>query len=624
MCSTACNGQTFHSIPSVSKLGSGMISRLKPSSSLWLLAALVVGCGDGPVEIIETSEPIDLTGLWDFTEMLMRSTQPVVCRDTGSYWLLNDHNTIAGAGEKIGTCRGLVDSFSDARAFTVRDGVVRDSFVEFVVSGACGSSNGTPIDARYTGTVSRGPPMRLSGTSACSVNFNGSWEATPAAPTASIELQPDSAEMVVNETIYLEPILHAVSGARLFERSLTWTSTDSAVAEVGDDGSVLGTGVGTAMIEVRGAGLTASASVATRTVSFASVQAGVYHTCGLSVDGDTYCWGANDVGQSGPSPSLAPCPGVRCRRAPGLVPSPVPFGVLTAGMHNTCGVARDENAYCWGGNSAAQLGIGQTTSGTQTPLAVSGGHRFSSIDAGTAHVCGVTDGGEAYCWGRNNRAQVGPSPDDPTSVPSRVSSELSFLSVFAGGLHSCGLAVDEATYCWGWNWDGQLGNDTVPASSEPLAVSGGVVFASIAAGAAHNCGLTSDGVAYCWGDGEWGQLGIDSVDYHATPVPVTGGFEFSTITAGAYHTCALTMDGSAFCWGEGSYGRLGSGLTENAFSPVPVVGGYRFSSISAGGEHTCGLSAGGVAYCWGSNFNGQLGQTPTTPSAVPLRVIGQP
>jgi alpha-tubulin suppressor-like RCC1 family protein len=596
---------------------------LKPLGHSWLLIALIAGCGDSPVETVDPLEPIDLSGVWDFTEVLFRSTQPVVCRDTGSYWLANDHNTIAGAGEKIGTCEGLVGDFSDARTFTVRDGVVRDSLVEFVIGGGCGSLRGTQIDARYTGTVSRGPPLRMGGSSACSVNFNGLWEATRAAPTASIEIRPDSAAMVMQETIYLKPIIWSASGARLFERDLTWTSSDTAVARVAEDGSVYATGIGATTIEVSNMGLTADAKVATRSVSFTSVHAGAYHTCGLSADGEAFCWGANEAGQSGPSPSLAPCPGVLCRRAPGAVPGSAQFGELNGGASNTCGVALDGSAHCWGGNSVGQLGIGQTTAGTQTPQMVLGGHTFSLVSAGSGHVCGVAEGGLVHCWGSNNRGQAGPSESDPGTVPFLVSSELSFISVDAGGLHSCGLAIDGVSYCWGWNWDSQLGNDTIPSSSEPLAVSGDLIFASITVGAAHNCGLTHEGVAYCWGDGEWGQLGIDSIDYMETPTAVEGGLRFASLTAGAYHTCGLAEDGSAFCWGEGSYGRLGDGSGEDYFSPVAVSGGYRFSSLTAGAEHTCGMTVDGLAYCWGSNFNGQLGQSSIDPSAVPLKVIGQ-
>ena len=264
---------------------------MKMFCRFWLLASVLVACADNPVEVAETPERIDLSGVWDFTEVLFRTNQPVICRDTGSYWLSNEHNSLAGAGEKVGTCEGLVDDFSDARTFTVRDGVVRDTFVEFVITGACGLSSEGPLDARYTGTISRGPPLRMSGSSACSVNFNGLWEAAPAEPTASIRLRPDTASMMLHETIYLQPIMRSANGARQFERDLTWTSGDTSVAVVGADGAVFATGVGTTTIEVSGMGRSAGASLTTRSVSFASVEAGTYHTCGLSEDGDAYCPG---------------------------------------------------------------------------------------------------------------------------------------------------------------------------------------------------------------------------------------------------------------------------------------------------------------------------------------------
>ena len=517
------------------------ISGVSTTARCLLIVALLAGCNDQPLDVVEEPEPIDLSGVWDFTEVIFRSTQPVVCRDTGSYWLSSSRNTFAGAGEKVGTCRGLVASFADARTFNVTGSVLRDSLVEFVISGGCGDWDGEPIDARYRGTVSRGPPLRMSGNSACSVNFNGTWAAIPATPTTSIRLEPDTASMVLHETIFLKPIMRSSSGARVFERDLEWRSEDTAIVVAGEDGSLFAAGVGTTTIEVKTIGLAAGAAIRARSINLMSVHAGAYHSCGLSDEGDALCWGANDMGQSGPSPSLAPCPGVLCRRAPGAVPGPAPFDILTIGTSSSCGIGLDGIAYCWGGNGAGQLGIGEASMGTRTPTAVSGGHAFQTVSVGNAHACGVTTDGLAYCWGSNNRGQIGPVASAIVSVPQLVSSELSFSSVHAGGLHTCGLATEGTAYCWGWNWDSQLGNDTVIASSEPLSVSGGFVFSSIAVGAAHNCGLTPDGKAFCWGDGEWGQLGIDSIDFTGTPAAVTGDLTFVRVITKLHRSARATL-----------------------------------------------------------------------------------
>src|SRR5688572_2331966 len=62
---------------------------------------------------------------------------------------------------------------------------------------------------------------------------------------------------------------------------------------------------------------------------------------------------------------------------------------------------------------------------------------FVQIDAGGTHACGLTSGGQPWCWGRNAVGQLGDSTAAPTLVP--VSTFQmgwnSFASISAGGLH---------------------------------------------------------------------------------------------------------------------------------------------------------------------------------------------
>ncbi|MCX5985064.1 MAG: hypothetical protein NTX54_00895 [Chloroflexi bacterium] len=301
-------------------------------------------------------------------------------------------------------------------------------------------------------------------------------------------------------------------------------------------------------------------------------------------------------------------------------------------------------AYCWGYNGNGQLGDGTNGTDRTAPVAVSGGLSFTALVAGGSHTCGLVSGGTAYCWGWNGYGQLGDGTGGINSAnrtaPVAVGGGRTFMALVAGGYHTCGLVSGGTAYCWGSNEKGQVGDGTSGSPSQywsadrtsPVAVTGGRAYTALVAGGTHTCGLATSGTAYCWGYNSNGQLGDgtsgstsnpSSADRSA-PVAVSGGLTYVGLVAGGSYTCGLVSGGTAYCWGDNGAGQLGDGSATDRTAPVPapvaVSGGRNFTALAAGGQHTCGLVSGGTAYCWGGNSEGQLGDGSQTDRTAPVAV----
>lgn len=398
-----------------------------------------------------------------------------------------------------------------------------------------------------------------------------------------------------------------------------WTSSEPTVVTVDDEGVATAAGPGVAVITAEVSGHTSlSGEVTVPPLVFASVTAGSASTCAVKEGGTAYCWGRNRRGQLGDSTvgedRLLPVP----------VAGSIEFREVSAGHSHTCGISVDGTSYCWGWGLNGRLGDGTETD-RLTPWPVDGGP-FESIHAGGRFTCGLHPTGEASCWGDNRWGSVGDGTNMDRYVPTRVAGGLTFTHVEMGGVHACGLVADGTAYCWGRNDFGELGDGTLTDHSMPVAVGGDLRFGSISAGGGHSCGVKTDGRAYCWGRNSVGQLGDGSTEDRLTPTPVETDVEFEVVLAGVSQTCGLSTEGRAYCWGWNFTGSLGQPPEEvpESWVPVPVTGGHVFHRITHWSGHSCGLATDGLVYCWGSNPWGELGiGTQSVGSYEPVPVFGQ-
>jgi alpha-tubulin suppressor-like RCC1 family protein len=429
--------------------------------------------------------------------------------------------------------------------------------------------------------------------------------------------------------------------------ALTWSVEPQNLATVSADGKITGLAPGTTTVRVTGGGATATATVEVLP-PFIDLMVDIFHACARSQARVLYCWGegvGSQLGRISGSeicfPQVNPNP---CSATPRINQAALPFKQISS----TCGLTDGGEAYCWGNNGGGLLGPpGQSCDALAcvNPTKVRGNIQFSelAVSWGGANYCGLDLQGVAYCWGINSAGNLGgAAPDrcngDPCSfAPSPVSGGHRFTTLSAGNTHNCALTSAGAAYCWGWNESGQLGNGafTPPSGTTqqtgepaPVEVGGGLTFKALSAGYYHTCALTGEGFAYCWGNNVYGKLGIGTsiaILAAKTPMAVVGGLRFMSITTGDDHTCALTAGGEAYCWGRNTRGQLGDATYLERHSPTKVTRTELvFVELRARRNLTCGRVAAGYLYCWGWNAHGGLGAGDVEPldSNVPVGVGG--
>lgn len=294
-----------------------------------------------------------------------------------------------------------------------------------------------------------------------------------------------------------------------------------------------------------------------------------------------------------------------------------------------CALTGGGAVYCWGSNDRGQLGDG-TRQDRYTPVGVVGlGSGVSAIAIGTVHGCALRTG-TVWCWGDGSYGQLGDGASVGSALPLAVGGLPAGVTAIAAGLnHSCAITGSGALYCWGYNFRGQLGDGTNATRYTPVPVAGlvsGVL--AVSAGGQHTCAITTGGAAWCWGYNDGGQLGDGSTEARLTPTAVSGlGSGAVRVSAGNSHTCAVTSTGAARCWGANAGGQLGDGSNIDRHAPVAVSGlGSGVAGISAGGlapeQFSCAWLASGGARCWGGNAYGQLGDGSNGASNVPVSVTG--
>jgi alpha-tubulin suppressor-like RCC1 family protein len=278
-------------------------------------------------------------------------------------------------------------------------------------------------------------------------------------------------------------------------------------------------------------------------------------------------------------------------------------------------------AFACGYNAFGSIGDG-TIVNKSTPVPVSGGHSFISINPGDTVCTALKADGSAWTWGIGTGGQLGDNTVISKSIPTAVVGNHSFIMTNAA-LSCHALKADGSLWSWGQGTSGQLADGTSVNKSSPVPAVGGHSFINIA----FNMALKANGSVWGWGANSNGQIGDGTTVLKSSPVAVIGGHSFISISNGTTHSQALKADGSVWTWGSNSFGQLGNELSdvggsENQSSPVAVIGGHSFIQSVGGNVNNIALKADGSAWTWGVNTTGALGDNTTVPKSSPVPVIG--
>ncbi|MFH1017002.1 MAG: invasin domain 3-containing protein [Pseudomonadota bacterium] len=307
-------------------------------------------------------------------------------------------------------------------------------------------------------------------------------------------------------------------------------------------------------------------------------------------------------------------------------------GKATATLAST--EAGDKTVTATVGEGSSAVTLSQTPTVTFTPVTPPFLTSVMKIVTGAFHTCALVSGGQIYCWGQNEKGQLGNGTQNRSAYPAPVVDISNAVDLVAGWWHTCAILSTGDVKCWGSNLYGELQfNPAVNPRPVVMGNIGGTVKA-LSAGNSTTCALRTDGKIMCWGDGGWGQLGNNQLYDNSTrtgaPQEVFGISTATAVSSNNASSCALLLDRTVKCWGDNGWGQVGKNPGHPDYMPststpqqvmdmgIPLTAIW----VSMGGDHACAVvgpigATSGPIKCWGANDNGQFGNGVTFPFADP-------
>jgi alpha-tubulin suppressor-like RCC1 family protein len=320
------------------------------------------------------------------------------------------------------------------------------------------------------------------------------------------------------------------------------------------------------------------------------------------------------------------------------------YTYVDAGIGHTCALSGGK-VFCFGNNGDGQLG-NRGGDDAFDLFEIAGYDQWTSVTAGLGFTCGIRgETNEAWCWGNNERGQLGDGGGgvvlEPTLVDSRPYDKL-HLDDQTG----CAIRTDATLWCWGSNSFGQLGDGTTFERRRPVQIGTDADWLAVATARTSACGIRAPGTLWCWGNNEDTQLGIGGTPVQAeVPTQVGPQAGWSEVAVGITNACGV-LDDMLHCWGRDSsafpeslgvaarsltafadrYGAITAtdqaslfGVFEDPTTQIESPGIADWITFVRGQDHFCGVRSNMTVFCGGGSFDGQLGIQDTNTQVVAVQ-----
>lgn len=217
---------------------------------------------------------------------------------------------------------------------------------------------------------------------------------------------------------------------------------------------------------------------ATTTIpSVRAITSGALHGCALTAD-RVRCWGTNLAGQLGrPGGQAAEIVPQEVVTDPALLTALDGVTSLASGGEHSCAV-RAGVVYCWGKNDAGQLATSSATTPSRAFAApVAGLTNVATVAVGERVSCALKTDKTVLCWGADLANPVDLTDGGVSVTPTQIKGPggvgvLDDVEALAPGYRHVCARRNDGVYCWGKNDRGQLGDGTKVDSMFPVKVVG--------------------------------------------------------------------------------------------------------------------------------------------------------